>query len=110
MALNKCESCPRSCCIDFKITHEITNPRKLEEELQKYPFIRRIDSALILDPFGKEAVVGIYRCDRFDKSTGICRNYETEERPLFCRNTGIKVFPHEECLLLKEYKLGGIPS
>jgi len=34
--LNKYEGCPRNCCVDFKITTELTGPSGLREELWEF--------------------------------------------------------------------------
>ncbi len=96
---NKCENCPRNCCFDFKITTELRDPLSLEKELKKFPFIKRTSSEIVLDFWGHERIVGIYNCERFDFNSGKCLNYETEQRPEFCKNTGKKNIPHEKCLL-----------
>lgn len=97
--LNKCEGCPRNCCVDFKITTELANPLGIREELKRFPFIRRTGSNLVLGPGGHERIVGIYSCDRFDLNTGECRDYGVKPRPSFCDNSGVKSFPHSQCLL-----------
>ncbi len=102
--LNKCESCPQNCCRDFKITTELTNPAGLKEELLKFPFIKRTASTLLLGPGGHEKIIGIYNCERFDLHTGACQDYETKPRPSFCENTGIKTFPHSQCLLKLKWR------
>ena len=96
---NKCESCPRNCCFDFKITTEVTNPLALQEKLEEFSFIKRTGSEIILDLWGHERVVGIYNCDRFIISSGECLAHGTKPRPEFCENTGEKTMPHEKCLL-----------
>lgn len=96
---NKCEGCPRNCCLDFKITTELTEPSSLWQELAHFTFIKKTGTALVYDPSGHERVVGIYNCDRFDSATGECLDYEARQRPSFCQTTGIKVSPHAKCLL-----------
>ena len=96
---NRCEGCPRNCCVDFKLTKELTDPLGVKEELRKFPFIKRTGSSLVIGPSGHERVVGIYNCDRYDPETGECRNHDTEPRPLFCHTTGGKFIPHPRCLL-----------
>lgn len=49
---------------------------------------------------GRERIVGVYQCDRFDPISQSCRNYDTEPRHDFCKNTGIVNYPHNECLLM----------
>jgi hypothetical protein len=97
--VNRCESCPRNCCFDFKITTELRDPLGLKKELEKFPFIKRTGSEIVLDFFGHERMVGIYNCERFDIKSGNCLNYDKESRPEFCKNTGEKTIPHEKCLL-----------
>ena len=100
--MNRCEGCPRNCCLNFKLTREITDPIGTREELKKFPYIVRVGGELILDPDGNERIVGIYRCGRFDPATGKCRGYEEIPRPDFCLNTGEKFYPHSKCLLKNE--------
>ena len=95
MGLSICESCPRSCCQDFKLTQEINNPQELQETLKKYPFIRKTGKEIVLDQFGNEKVVGVYNCDRFNEETKTCENYTTEKRPPFCINSGKIIAPTE---------------
>jgi len=97
--MNQCEGCPRSCCLNFKITSEIRDPFGLQKELNLFPFIRRTGEELILDPQGHECVVGVYNCDRFDTDKGECRDYGIKPRPIFCETTGIRTSPHGQCLL-----------
>lgn len=97
--MNQCEACPRSCCLDFKITSEVRDPLGLRKELRQFPFIKQTNRVLILGPQGHECVVGVYNCDRFNAKTGKCRAYGIKPRPGFCETTGIKTSPHEQCLL-----------
>lgn len=97
---NSCEDCSRNCCQDFKITTEITDPLKLREILTQYPFIRRTGFDVVLLGH-REVVVSTYNCDRFQKDSRRCKDYETQPRPDFCYNTGIKIAPHAACLLKK---------
>jgi hypothetical protein len=99
MGLSKCEGCPRNCCENFKLTLELTNSQNLPQFLEKYPYIRRVGNDVVLDEHGHEKTVGVYACDRFDKTTQTCINHDTEERPSFCINTGEKIAPHNQCLL-----------
>lgn len=101
MAVNKCEECPRSCCVDFGLTQELTNPAKVREQLSRFPFIKRTNTRLTMGPGGHERVVGVYNCDRYSEKTGRCRDYDTQPRPSFCQNTGEKSVPHSRCLLKK---------
>ncbi len=96
---NRCENCPRNCCFDFKITTELRDPLGLKKELEKFPFIKRTGSEIVLDAMGYDRVVGIYNCDRFNSNSGECSNYGLKPRPKFCKNTGEKTIPHEKCLL-----------
>lgn len=98
---NPCLGCPRNCCKNFKIAGECTNPQGLKEKLSRFPFIHKIDQQLIIGPGGKEVIVGIYHCDRFDEFSETCIEHETKERPDFCHKTGESgmFFPHDGCLL-----------
>lgn len=96
---NKCESCPRNCCFDFKITTELRDSLGLQKELEKFPFIKRTGSEIVLDSWGYERMVGIYNCNRFIINSGKCLDYGIKPRPEFCENTGEKTIPHEKCLL-----------
>jgi hypothetical protein len=98
MSINECESCKRNCCVNFKLTQELTAPQKNEEVLNKYPFIHRTNREIVLF-HGNEKVVGVYNCDRFDIETKKCINYDSEKRPEFCENTGIMSTPNSECIL-----------
>jgi hypothetical protein len=100
MSQNECLSCPTPCCLNFKIRQEITAPEKVRIILNRYPFIHQTDNTLIY-VYGHERLVGIYNCDRFNKTTNQCQNYHTQERPDFCNNTGIISSPHHNCLLKK---------
>lgn len=95
---NSCESCERKCCKDFAITTEIRNPVKLEQTLKEFPFIKKTGSKLV-SLGGREIMVGIYNCDRFNEEDGKCNNYQTEPRPDFCINTGVQVAPKKNCPL-----------
>jgi len=88
------------CCLDFKIRQEITAPEKVKIILNQYPFIHKTGNTLVY-VYGHERLVGIYNCDRFDKTTNQCLNYNIQERPDFCKNTGIISSPHKNCLLKK---------
>lgn len=91
--MNKCLGCPRNCCLNFKVTIEITNPDLFREELASYPFIKRVGSDVVLGPHGKERVVGVYSCDRFDAENGVCKNYDTQKRgPVFAKILGLFLF------------------
>jgi len=103
--MNRCEGCRSVCCVDFKITTEITDPLKVSHILQNYQFIRRTGSDVILGRNGHEVVVGVYNCDRFDKKTNSCTGYDNIPRPDFCKNTGEKLVPNENCLLNKQVDL-----
>jgi len=96
---NKCENCPRNCCFDFKITTELRDPLGLKRELEKFPFIKRTSSEIVLDPMGYDQMVGVYNCDRFNLNSGKCQDHDIKPRPEFCKNTGGKTIPHEKCLL-----------
>lgn len=97
---NSCEQCERNCCRDFSITTEITNPVLLGDTLRRFSFIKRTGSKLALVN-GKEMVVGVYNCDRFNVETGTCRDYDMQERPNFCKNAGNVNAPQNGCLLFK---------
>jgi len=99
--MNKCEGCPRPCCLNFKLTRELTDPVGTARELEKFPYIKKVGEELVLGPDGNERMVGVYRCERFDPETGKCRDYGKIPRPDFCLNTGEKFCPHSECLLKK---------
>lgn len=99
--MNKCEGCPRNCCVNFKLTGEVTDPVRTALELGNFPYIKRVGEELVVGPGGNERIVGIYRCERFDPKTGKCRGYGETPRPDFCLNTGEKFYPHSECLLKK---------
>lgn len=98
--VNPCNTCARKCCKEFKVTVEITNPQKMMHILQKFKFIKHVGSDVVLLS-GREKVVGIYACDRFNESTGLCENYDTLERPEFCYNTGRKFAPQADCKFFK---------
>jgi Fe-S-cluster containining protein len=100
MSINQCKTCPKICCIDFRLTQELTFPKETEEQLKKYPFIHCTDLDLIIF-HGHEKMIGIYNCNRFDKETKKCIDYDIKERPEFCKNTGIICYPHKECILNK---------
>jgi len=99
MKENPCLGCSRNCCFNFKISTELTNPDELKRKLEKFPFIKRVGSDIVMFQ-GRERIVGVYQCDRFDPIYQSCRNYDTEPRPDFCKNTGIVNYPHNECLLM----------
>jgi len=103
--MNKCEGCQSVCCVDFKITTEITDPLRVKRVLQNYLFIHRTGSDIVLGRSGHEVVVGIYNCDRFNKETNSCIHYNDVPRPDFCKNTGEKVIPNENCQLYKQVNL-----
>jgi hypothetical protein len=96
---NRCEGCQRYCCVDFKITTDLFNPPEVREILKKFPFIHRTDFTLVLGPGGQEIAVGVYNCDRFDRETYSCRDYDKISRPPLCQNTGQNSYPHRQCLL-----------
>lgn len=96
---NKCENCPQNCCIDFKIGQELIDPKGLEEELARFSFVKKTRVEISLDPSGNERLIGVYNCQRFSTKDHTCIDYETEPRPSFCKNTGIKSTPNTQCLL-----------
>ena len=96
---NLCETCPQNCCVHFKLTRELFDPQSVKENLRTFPFIRKVGSKIEIAPGGHEASVGIYSCDRFNQTTGICANYESQPRPDYCLQTGNKFYPHKNCLL-----------
>jgi hypothetical protein len=96
--MNTCEGCKNVCCVNFKITTELVNPEALRQELTKFPFIKKTGRDVILKG-RKEVLVGIYNCDRFDKTTKTCIDYSTKPRPIFCINTGVTTSPNESCIL-----------
>lgn len=102
MSINRCEVCPIKCCIDFKLTEEIKDPQKLATTLKNFPYIHKTGTALILDDRGKERVVGVYNCNRFDRASGTCIGYDTDPRPEFCENTGVTSIPRKECILQED--------
>ncbi|PIQ69747.1 hypothetical protein COS55_00575 [Candidatus Shapirobacteria bacterium CG03_land_8_20_14_0_80_40_19] len=95
-----CEGCPRNCCLNFKLTQELFDPKSVEKALRDYPFIRRLGSKIVRAPNGREASVGTYKCDRFNEPTGECLNYNSQPRPPFCSQTGNGFYPHKGCLLI----------
>lgn len=97
--MNNCEGCQRNCCMNFKITTELVNPKEGEEELNRFPFIKRVGQTLVLCSDGHEKIVGVYACDRFDIRIKECMEYETQPRPIFCQTTGNVTSPHNKCLL-----------
>lgn len=98
--VNLCESCKLSCCYNFSLTQELTDPGFSKRILNDYPFIRRVSSQLTL-VLGHEKVVGIYQCIRYNPETRECTDYSVVPRPPFCLNTGVQVAPHSLCLLKK---------
>lgn len=95
---NKCIKCERPCCIKFKLTKELTNPRGTREQLNQFPYIKKVGSDVVRGPSGREMMVGVYSCDRFNLTTGNCEDYDLKPRPAFCSNTGELFLPHNECL------------
>lgn len=97
---NPCEGCPSNCCLNFKITTELTRPDTLRATLEKYPYRKPNGTDVVLFN-NKERIVHTYSCDRFDIQTQTCNSYGKEPRPSFCENTGEKgFFPHNQCLLI----------
>jgi len=98
MSKNECLACPTPCCVNFKIRLELTDSEKVKQLLIKYPFIHKtgVDLTFV---YGHEKIIGIYNCDRFNIETKQCLNYDSEERPEFCINTGIISKPHPDCIL-----------
>lgn len=93
---NPCLDCTEKCCQEFKITTELVNPSQLTKDLEKFSYIKRVGSDVVLWQ-GHEKMVGKYSCERFDKDTGLCRDYDFLERPEFCYNTGEKFIPSLRC-------------
>jgi len=48
MSQNKCEGCPRNCCINFSIGEEFHHPLRVRDELKKFPFIHLTGRKLVL--------------------------------------------------------------
>lgn len=71
------------------------------QTLSQFPFIKKTWVDVVLGPDGNEKAVGVYNCERLDKTTGSCLGYGVQERPSFCLTTGEKVAPHKDCLLSK---------
>ena len=99
---NYCETYPRSCCQDFMITTELFDPGKVQQTIEQFPFIKKTGQKLILDPSAHERLVSVYNCQRFDQENGFCLNYQAQERPSFCLNTGDNFLPHGQCLYQNE--------
>ena len=99
--MNSCEGCPSNCCKDFKVTSELIDPIGFNEILKKYPFIHKTGLDVVLSASGREKVVGVYNCSRFNEETQSCIGYDDIPRPDFCINTGAKVIPHGYCKLAK---------
>lgn len=96
---NDCESCRKNCCLNFKLTQELFDPVASAKILKNFPYIQKTGSTLVIAPGGHEMSVGVYNCHRFNKVRGVCQNYEMQERPPFCLQTGSNFFPHQGCLL-----------
>lgn len=94
---NPCLECKESCCVDFKIAKQISNPEEYKRILEEFPFIRVTGQELILH--GKrEVVVNIHNCDRLNED-GSCEGYFDDPRPDFCVRAGVESRPHDKCVL-----------
>lgn len=95
---NLCEGCKLTCCQNFTVDTEKYEPRLFKQTLSQYPFIIRTGKVLI-HYNSQEFYIGIYKCDRFNTTTGECQDYDTVPRPSFCSNTGKFKKSHPDCLL-----------
>lgn len=90
--MNRCETCPTSCCANFSIGREVVDPVGVARELSGHSYINKIADRLVISS-GHERLVGIYSCDRYDPQSGLCRDYNEIARPSFCLKTGEEDFP-----------------
>lgn len=95
--VNLCEGCKKTCCKEIILTQEVTDPVKFQEFRREFPFFRRVRTEIKILPGHREVAVGIYNCDKFDPSIGIC-TIHGGRRPKFCEEAGVRYPPVEGCL------------
>lgn len=96
---NPCTGCQKNCCERFKISSQLLDGAKYSQVMRNNPQFKVVDKEAVLLK-GKEVVINLHDCDWFDKVNASCLNYE--DRPILCKEAGVRHRPHKKCLIYAE--------